>query len=148
MGLFKRLFGQIAPGKSKIRILCVGLDNSGKSTVINWLKPKKAVTQDVVPTVGFSVEEFNKNGLAFTVFDMSGQGRYRNLWEHYYKEVGMSRKKETVSRSAVPTHPCLTMSPCVPPHPSETAMPPILPGGWHHLLHRLNGSHPAVRRQG
>ncbi|XP_055500549.1 ADP-ribosylation factor-like protein 6 isoform X3 [Leucoraja erinacea] len=24
--------------------------------------------------------------LSFTVFDMSGQGRYRNLWEHYYKE--------------------------------------------------------------
>ena len=23
--------------------------------------------------------------LSFTVFDMSGQGRYRNLWEHYYK---------------------------------------------------------------
>lgn len=42
----------------------------------------------MVPTVGFSVEEFSKNGLAFTVFDMSGQGRYRNLWEHYYHEVG------------------------------------------------------------
>lgn len=23
--------------------------------------------------------------LSFTVFDMSGQGRYRNLWEHYYR---------------------------------------------------------------
>ena len=23
--------------------------------------------------------------LSFTVFDMSGQSRYRNLWEHYYK---------------------------------------------------------------
>ena len=23
--------------------------------------------------------------VSFTVFDMSGQGRYRNLWEHYYK---------------------------------------------------------------
>mmetsp|Transcript_16824 Transcript_16824/g.42355 ORF Transcript_16824/g.42355 Transcript_16824/m.42355 type:complete len:187 (+) Transcript_16824:39-599(+) len=88
MGLFKRLFGQITPGKNKVRILCIGLDNSGKSTVINWLKPKKAMAQDVVPTVGFSVEEFTKNGLSFTVFDMSGQGRYRNLWEHYYKEVG------------------------------------------------------------
>merc|ERR1719247_3996804 len=88
MGLFKRLFGQITPGKNKVRILCVGLDNSGKSTIINWLKPKKAMSTDVVPTVGFSVEEFTKNGLAFTVFDMSGQGRYRNLWEHYYKEVG------------------------------------------------------------
>lgn len=43
---------------------------------------------EVVPTVGFSVEEFSKNGLQFTIFDMSGQGRYRNLWEHYYKDVG------------------------------------------------------------
>ena len=41
MGLFKWLFGQINPGTSKVRILCVGLDNSGKSTIINWLKPKK-----------------------------------------------------------------------------------------------------------
>ena len=24
--------------------------------------------------------------MGFTAFDMSGQGRYRNLWEHYYKE--------------------------------------------------------------
>ena len=48
----------------------------------------QAVQPEVVPTGGFQVEEFSKNGLAFTVFDMSGQGRYRNLWEHYYKDVG------------------------------------------------------------
>jgi len=41
MGLFKKLFGAVTPGKAKVRILCVGLDNSGKSTIINWLKPKK-----------------------------------------------------------------------------------------------------------
>jgi ADP-ribosylation factor-like protein 6 len=48
----------------------------------------QATMPEVVPTVGFQVEDFSKNGLAFTVFDMSGQGRYRNLWEHYYKDVG------------------------------------------------------------
>jgi ribosome biogenesis GTPase A len=40
MGLFKKLFGQVGGGK-KARIVVVGLDNSGKSTVIAWLKPKK-----------------------------------------------------------------------------------------------------------
>jgi GTPase SAR1 family protein len=25
--------------------------------------------------------------LLFTVFDMSGAGRYRNLWEQYYKDA-------------------------------------------------------------
>ena len=48
---------------------------------------RQAVTQEVVPTVGFAVEEFAKNNLAFTVFDMSGQGRYRSLWEEYYSNV-------------------------------------------------------------
>ena len=38
--------------------------------------------------MGFTVEEFQKQNLSITVFDMSGQGRYRNLWEHYYKEIG------------------------------------------------------------
>lgn len=33
------------------------------------------------------MEEFSKNGINFTVYDMSGQGRYRSLWEHYYSDV-------------------------------------------------------------
>ncbi|MBV95259.1 ADP-ribosylation factor-like protein 6, partial [Eschrichtius robustus] len=45
-----------------------------------------AQSQDIVPTIGFSIEKFKSSSLSFTVFDMSGQGRYRNLWEHYYKE--------------------------------------------------------------
>ena len=57
------------------------------SQVINQFKPKKNVTSDIVPTVGFMVEEFNKNNLYFTVFDMSGQGRYRDLWSHYFGEA-------------------------------------------------------------
>ncbi len=27
------------------------------------------------------------NNLAITCFDMSGQSRYRSLWEHYYVQV-------------------------------------------------------------
>jgi len=64
----------------------VGLDNSGKTTVLNALKPKKA-SLETVPTVGFSTEEFQKHGINFCAFDMSGQSRYRNLWEHYYGDV-------------------------------------------------------------
>jgi len=88
MGFFKKLFGVFGGSKRKVRILCVGLDDSGKTTIISHLKPKKAIAADIVPTVGFNVEEFEKNNISFTIFDMSGQGRYRNLWEHYYKDVG------------------------------------------------------------
>lgn len=43
---------------------------------------------EVTPTVGFNVDEFSKGSLSFTVFDMSGAGRYRNLWEQHYREAG------------------------------------------------------------
>jgi ADP-ribosylation factor-like protein 6 len=85
MGLFKRLFGGFT-AKKKVRIVVVGLDNSGKTTVLNCLKPKKA-SLETVPTVGFSTQEFQKHGINFCAFDMSGQSRYRNLWEHYYGDV-------------------------------------------------------------
>ncbi|CAK9061401.1 unnamed protein product [Durusdinium trenchii] len=85
MGIFKRLFGGFG-SKKKVRIVVVGLDNSGKTTVLNALKPKKA-SLETVPTVGFSTEEFQKHGVNFSAIDMSGQSRYRNLWEHYYGEV-------------------------------------------------------------
>jgi ADP-ribosylation factor family len=42
---------------------------------------------EVTPTVGFQVEEFKKGNIHFTAYDMSGQGRYRSLWEHYYADV-------------------------------------------------------------
>jgi ADP-ribosylation factor-like protein 6 len=84
MGIFKRLFGSKSGKKASICV--VGLDNSGKTTFLNALKPKSA-SLETVPTVGFSTEEFKKNGVNFTAFDMSGQSRYRNLWEHYYGDV-------------------------------------------------------------
>jgi ADP-ribosylation factor-like protein 6 len=41
---------------------------------------------EIAATVGFKVETFSKSKINFTVFDMSGQGKYRNLWEKYYDE--------------------------------------------------------------
>ncbi|KAF7689415.1 hypothetical protein HF521_012768 [Silurus meridionalis] len=86
MGLFDKLAGWLGLKKKEVNVLCLGLDNSGKTTIINQLKPSNAQAQDIVPTIGFSIEKFKTSSLSFTVFDMSGQGRYRNLWEHYYKE--------------------------------------------------------------
>ena len=51
------------------------------------LKPNKVTTPSVAPTVGFNVEQFAKGSLDFTVFDMSGASKYRNLWEKYYSDA-------------------------------------------------------------
>ncbi|XP_041347814.1 ADP-ribosylation factor-like protein 6 [Gigantopelta aegis] len=86
MGLLDKLAEFLGIKKKEANILVIGLDNSGKSTIINQLKPPEAKNHDIVPTVGFSVEKVKSKNLSFTMFDMSGQGRYRNLWEAYYKE--------------------------------------------------------------
>lgn len=71
----------------KVNVIVVGLDNSGKSTIIERLKPKVKQATEVAPTVGFNVDEFQKGNVQFQVFDMSGAGRYRSLWEQYYKDT-------------------------------------------------------------
>uniref|UniRef100_A0A667X9Z3 ADP-ribosylation factor-like 6 n=1 Tax=Myripristis murdjan TaxID=586833 RepID=A0A667X9Z3_9TELE len=53
MGLFDKLAGLLGLKKKEVNVLCLGLDNSGKSTIINQLKPSNAQTQDIVPTIGF-----------------------------------------------------------------------------------------------
>ena len=56
----------------KSKIIIVGLDNSGKSTLINTLKPEELQQHEVTATVGSREETFVKNKINFTVYDMSG----------------------------------------------------------------------------
>jgi ADP-ribosylation factor-like protein 6 len=86
MGLLDRFAKWLGLKKKDANVIVVGLDNSGKTTIINHLKPKESKSHDIVPTIGFTVEKFSSSSLSITAFDMSGQGRYRNLWEHYYTE--------------------------------------------------------------
>uniref|UniRef100_A0A182MX85 ADP-ribosylation factor-like protein 6 n=1 Tax=Anopheles culicifacies TaxID=139723 RepID=A0A182MX85_9DIPT len=85
MGLFDKLANMLKIKKEQINILVVGLNNSGKSTIVNHFKNPNERTSIVVPTVGFSVERFENQGVFFTAFDMSGATRYRSLWEHHFK---------------------------------------------------------------
>nr|QXF29024.1 Arl6 [Vischeria sp. CAUP Q 202] len=93
MSWLKRLAGSLRLTKHEVGIVIVGLDNSGKTTLINQIKPKQkggpsaAGVVETTPTVGFQMEQFTRNNIRFTVFDMSGQSRYRNLWEVYYTDV-------------------------------------------------------------
>jgi ADP-ribosylation factor-like protein 6 len=41
MGFFKMIATALGMSKKEARILVIGLDNSGKTTLINHLKPKK-----------------------------------------------------------------------------------------------------------
>ena len=80
MGLFTKL-KNLFTTTQKIKILILGLDNSGKSSIINYLKPDKLKELHIAPTLGHASETFNILGMKTLLLDMSGQGRYRYLWE-------------------------------------------------------------------
>jgi ADP-ribosylation factor-like protein 6 len=89
MGFLTRIGEALGLINSEARVLVVGLDNSGKTTLINHLKAPGAASSvdEVTPTVGFQMEAFSQGNINFNVYDMSGQSRYRTLWEHYYSDV-------------------------------------------------------------
>lgn len=67
----------------KAKILMLGLDGAGKTTVLYQMKLHESTT--TVPTIGFNVEEIDYKGLKFTVWDIGGQSKLRDLWHHYYQ---------------------------------------------------------------
>ncbi len=78
--LLQKIIGSFADMKSKI--LMIGLDNAGKTTILYQMKLNEHVSS--VPSFGFNVEEVNYRGLNFTIWDIGGQTKLRDLWHHYY----------------------------------------------------------------
>lgn len=48
MGIFDRLGRFLGLRKTELNVLCIGLDNSGKTTIINKLKPDKVSEELIV----------------------------------------------------------------------------------------------------
>uniref|UniRef100_A0A3P9KNC5 ADP-ribosylation factor 5 n=1 Tax=Oryzias latipes TaxID=8090 RepID=A0A3P9KNC5_ORYLA len=67
--------------KDPFRILMVGLDGAGKTTILYKLKLGEVVT--TIPTIGFNVETVEYKNISFTAWDVGGQNRIRLLWRHY-----------------------------------------------------------------
>merc|ERR1712203_60692 len=82
MGLaFTKLWQRIV-GKKEMRILMVGLDAAGKTTILYKLKLGEVVT--TIPTIGFNVETVEYKNISFNVWDVGGQDKIRKLWRYYY----------------------------------------------------------------
>ena len=58
MGIWDKLANFLGIRKKEAAVLVVGLDNSGKTTILNHFKPEDQKSHVVVPTVGFNVEKF------------------------------------------------------------------------------------------
>ncbi|EDO36373.1 predicted protein [Nematostella vectensis] len=80
LSLFRRLLG-----KDELRLLMVGLDAAGKTTILYHLKLDEPV--NTIPTIGFNVEVVEYKNIKFTVWDIGGQDKIRLLWRLYFQET-------------------------------------------------------------
>ncbi|WIA30287.1 hypothetical protein OEZ86_000377 [Tetradesmus obliquus] len=85
MSVIRRFLLKLGLLKVKANVLVLGLAHSGKTTLVNCLM--EAGDQEVVPTVGFSMEKVHFDRCKLTVIDMSGQEKYQPLWEMHYTDA-------------------------------------------------------------
>lgn len=69
-------------GTKESRIVLIGLDGAGKTTILYKLKLDEVVSS--VPTIGFNVEKFKYKNVEFNIWDIGGQTKIRNLWRFYF----------------------------------------------------------------
>jgi len=72
-------------GNKEVRVLILGLDNAGKTTILYKLQMGEVVT--TVPTIGFNVETVQYKNVRFQVWDLGGQTSIRPYWRCYYQNT-------------------------------------------------------------
>ena len=79
--LLSRLFAALS-GDQEARILVLGLDNAGKTTILYRMQVGEVVS--TIPTIGFNVETVTYKNIKFQVWDLGGQTSIRPYWRCYY----------------------------------------------------------------
>eukprot|EP01155_Anaeramoeba_flamelloides_P023632 Anaeramoba_flamelloidesa807948_50.p1 GENE.a807948_50~~a807948_50.p1 ORF type:complete len:191 (-),score=31.68 a807948_50:31-570(-) len=82
-GFFSKLFDGLF--QKKVRILILGLDSAGKTTILYKLQIGEVV--ETTPTVGFNMETVERESVKFQAFDLGGQESLRPYWRYYYNDI-------------------------------------------------------------
>ncbi|KAL1284494.1 ADP-ribosylation factor-like protein [Trichinella pseudospiralis] len=85
MGILALLKRLKATSGRDVRILLLGLDNAGKTTLLKGL-----VSEDithVTPTQGFNIKSVVSDGFKLNVWDIGGQRKIRPYWKNYFENA-------------------------------------------------------------
>ena len=85
MGLLT-ILKKVRQKEKEVRVLVLGLDNAGKTTVLKKFNGEDIST--ISPTLGFSIKTLEYKGFKLNVWDIGGQQTIRSYWRNYFEQVG------------------------------------------------------------
>eukprot|EP00793_Prasinoderma_coloniale_P002037 PRCOL_00002545-RA len=84
-GLLSLLRRLRKPQQGEARILVLGLDNAGKTTILTKLSEEDITT--ITPTQGFNVKSLSHANFKLNVWDIGGQKAIRPYWNNYFEST-------------------------------------------------------------
>lgn len=74
-----------ASSEQEMRILLLGLDNAGKTTLLKHLANEDV--NHITPTQGFNIKSVQSTGFKLNVWDIGGQRKIRPYWRNYFENT-------------------------------------------------------------
>ncbi|XP_066926881.1 ADP-ribosylation factor-like protein 2 [Clytia hemisphaerica] len=71
--------------EKEMRILMLGLDNAGKTTILKKFNGEDIDT--ISPTLGFNIKTLEHNGFKLNIWDVGGQKSLRSYWRNYFEST-------------------------------------------------------------
>ncbi|XP_075243524.1 ADP-ribosylation factor-like protein 3 [Convolutriloba macropyga] len=84
MGLLSFLRKIQGGSLKECRLLLLGLDNAGKTTILKYVANEEPT---VTPTQGFNIKSVQNGGLKMNVWDIGGQQKIRPYWRNYFQDT-------------------------------------------------------------
>eukprot|EP00392_Amoebophrya_sp_AT5.2_P013053 g13164.t1 len=82
MGLLN-ILKKLKKNQKEARILVLGLDNAGKTTILKKLSEEDI--SHIMPTQGFNIKSLVHDGFKLNVWDIGGQKTIRPYWSNYFE---------------------------------------------------------------
>ncbi|XP_018957616.1 ADP-ribosylation factor-like protein 3 isoform X2 [Cyprinus carpio] len=87
MGLLSVLRRLKNSPEQEVRILLLGLDNAGKTTILKQLASEDI--SHITPTQGFNIKSVQSQGFKLNVWDIGGQRKIRPYWRNYFENTDL-----------------------------------------------------------
>lgn len=84
MGLMT-ILRKVREKEREMRILILGLDNAGKTTIVKHLKGEDV--HSVSPTLGFDINTLEFGNYRLNLWDVGGQQTIRAYWRNYFEQT-------------------------------------------------------------